>query len=270
MSDQTISDGFGNVWPLHCDVEPGCDGINQVVRPGKYQCSKEHSHGAAQPTGEATQPEGTLQWKPQVDPRQETYAKDIWEFAVGWHQTRYFRLPPAQREQDVPMLTKFGEALLAERVSSPRSAEADFKYGGAFSFRSWLQMHTNLFSYKLNQVVDAHEAFVNAALPGQPSPAPELQPCKPNSIMKQVMWCDTHNRSHSECKNELEMRPSHPSKGLEQVEHPGISLATRIVLAAHKAFEEAVLHKDPVFRFSEADIESYLQAVPARKEESAK
>ena len=57
---------------------------------------------------------------------------------------------------------------------------------------------------------------LGAALPGQPSPAPGLQSCKPNSIMKQVMWCDTHNRSYSECKNELESGSFQPSEGLEQ------------------------------------------------------
>ena len=34
--DDYISDDHGNVWPKHCT----CGGENQIVRPGKIQCSE--------------------------------------------------------------------------------------------------------------------------------------------------------------------------------------------------------------------------------------
>jgi hypothetical protein len=167
-----------------------------------------------------------------------------------------------------------------ERVSSPRSAEALAQEIAEKLVSLHLYVHQGLGVAIEEYRKAVLEILQPAALAGQPNPAPHGdESCKHchrpiiTSSIRPLGWQHVIGGDAligGKHQAEPESGPFQPSEGLEQVEHQGISLATRIVLAAHKAFEEAILHKDPVFRFSEADIESYLQAVPAREEESAK
>jgi len=181
------------------DSKPSCHICGEGMDKG-FICGKCGAH-----TGVAQAAPAGLEERVS-SPRSALSATDFWR--------EYYKEDPNFPPSETAC--SFAEAYinrLAE-AASPRIAEARHRshlLTKDEAFKMWEAAQ----QYKVTSFNEWYERFF-PALPSQPSPAPELQPCKPNSIMKQVMWCDTHNRSYCECKNELESGSSQPSEGPQE------------------------------------------------------
>jgi hypothetical protein len=89
----------------------------------------------------------------------------------------------------------------AARLFAPAPAQEppkEFKYGGCFTFMSWLENHIHMFPYQVNQVRDAYEAFSRASRPSEPS-APKVEPQYTQHTPECSYWktnvCDCRTRT---------------------------------------------------------------------------